>query len=908
MFSNHPFVQNNSHQFQILPPQMLTIQEKDEKWQMQCMDALEYIARIQWLTNQKLLDNYKLVNGEFIPSEYGIEDEYKDPLSQITTDFNVPSFIKNYDIISQPINRLVGEIDLQPDIFTIVGKGELIEGEMMRTKTEMIREYQMADIEKKIKLKLIDKGLDPDFNEFETEEEQQQYLQQIEQESQKLRNPMQIQNWIDREYKHMAVQWAEIELEDQKERFNLADLRRTEFRDLLTTGRRFRHIYLKANGFGIESWNPVNTFYHKSPEVKFIQDGDYVGRIHVISIPDIIDRYGFRMTGKQLSDLQAAYTKTYQEQSLAKTTMDGKPIDYLSPSGIPYATRVPSLDRFINDFAPQVKDFPATSTWFLSEANLDAINGGGAFLNAINGMYQVTEGYWKSAKRIGKLTWINPETQLLEKILIDDNFIIPKYVKEIDGTIEFKEEDEINSVSWTWINEIWSGVKIANAGTHSNLAKPIYLDVQRHDVQFKGETLIYEPKLPVAGQVLNNRNAVSAGLVDLMKPFQFFHNVLMNQAYQFLEKEIMPFILMDVNLIPNDKDWGSGKNKNLEKWMEVAKAWGIVPADTSPENTAGANVNGGQLPRVIDLDMSQRIMTRLNMAQQIKALALDQVGISPQRLGDVKASETATGINQATQNSSIQTSYWFTEFFACERDILKMQLAIAQTLQARNKDILATATKSDLSNSFLKFTDNDFMLYDLHVYISNSQKTVRDLEMVRRLGIENNTLMTKMSDRITMATSNSIPSIVEIIKRSEKENEERQSQEQQMRQQQMEQSKEIADAQLAQEKEQFYAKLENDLSKEYIRASGFNENLSSDANSNTIPDVLEQLKFIENQGVNSTKMSMAQQKLDLDREMSRADRNFQERQLTFKEQQEANKLKLEKEKLKRAKVQGDKSK
>jgi len=907
MFSNHPFVQNSSHQFQVLPPQMLSSAEKNDKWKNQCMDALEYIARVQWISNQKMYDNYKLVNGEFIPSDYGLEEEYKDPLAQITSDFNVSSFIKNYDIISQPINRLVGEIDMQPDVFTIVGKGELIEGEMMRVKTEMIQQYQMSEIEKLINMKLIDKGLDPNFNDFQSEEEQQQYLQQIEQESQKIRNPMQIQDWMDRSYKHMAVQWGEIELEDQKERFNLADLRRTEFKDLLITGRRFRHIYLKANGFGVESWNPINTFYHKSPEVKFVQDGDYAGRIHIISIPDIIDRYGFRMTGEQLSDLQAAYTKTYQESALAKSTMDGKKVDYLSPIGIPYATRVPSLDRFLNDFAPQVKDFPATN-WFLTEATLDAINGGGTFLNAINGMYQVTEGYWKSAKKIGKLTWINPETQVLEKILIDDNFIIPDYVKEVDGTIEFKDEDEINTISWTWINEIWSGVKISNAGTHSNLASPIYLDIQRHDIQFKGETLIYEPKLPVAGQVINNRNTVSAGLVDLMKPFQFFHNVLMNQAYQFLEKEIMPFILMDVNMIPNDKDWGSGKNKNLEKWMEVAKAWGIVPADTSPENTAGANVNGGQLPKIIDLDMSQRILTRLNLAQQIKALAYEQVGIAPQRLGDVKASETATGINQATQNSSIQTSFWFTEFFACERDILRMQLAIAQTLQARNKDILASATKSDLSNSFLKFTDNDFMLYDLHVYISNSQKTVRDIEMVRRLGIENNTLLTKMSDRITMATSNSIPAITEIIKRTEKEQEERQNQEQQLKQQQLDQNKELAEAQLAEQKEQFYDKLENDLSKEYIKASGFNENMGADTNANSIPDVLEQLKFVESQGVNNSKIDLARQKLEHDKAMSIADKQFQERQLAFKQQQEANKMKIAKIELQRDRVRGDKSK
>ena len=68
-----------------------------------------------------------------------------------------------------------------------------------------------------------------------------------------------------------------------------------------------------------------------------------------------------------------------------------------------------------------------------------------------------------------------------------------------------------------------------------------------------------------------------------------------------------------------------------------------------------------------------------------------------------------------------------TKFFACERDILRMQLAMAQTLQARNKDILASATKSDLSNNFLKpfaekfkafFTDEETDLL-LEIYQSD---------------------------------------------------------------------------------------------------------------------------------------------------------------------------------------------
>lgn len=904
MFSNHPFVQNTTHQFQILPPQMLPLNKKDETWKHQCMDAMEYIARIQWMSNQKMYTNYKLVNGEFIPSEYGLEDEYKDPLAQLTQDFNVPSFIKNYDIISQPLNTMTGELDTYPDKFVVVGKGEQFENEKLRVKSDLLKKFLLNQIEQFTNLKLIEEGLDPNFNDFQSEEEQQQYLEQVQQKKEEILNPLQIEDWINTKYRHIAEIWGEVELEDQKERFNLYDVRRVEFKDYLTVGRRFRHIYLKANGFGIESWNPINTFYHKSPEVKYIQDGDYVGQIHILSIPEIIDRYGYLMTSEQLESLQLSYTKSYQDSALVKKTLDGKELDYLHPTGIPYVTRVPSLDRFVNEFAPQVKDFPATA-WFLNEEQLDRINGGENYLNAIAGMYQVTEAYWKSHKRIGKLYWLNPETSIPEKLLIDESFVIPNYITEKQGTIDYQDEDELNTITWTYINEIWKGIKISNAGTHSTLSQPIYLDIRRHDIQQKGDTLIYEAKLPVGGQIANNRNTMSAGLVDLLKPYQFLYNVLMNQAYQYLEKEIMPFILMDINLIPNDKDWG-GK-KNLEKWLDIAKAWGIVPADTSPANTQGANA-GGQLPKVIDLDMSQRIVTRIQLAQNIKQLALEQIGIAPQRLGDVKASETATGINQAMSRSYTQTSSWFTDFFACERELLKMQLNVAQVLQSKNKDVLASMTKSDMTTAFLKFNDNEFSLYDLHVYISNSQEDLRNLEMVRKLGIENNTLMTKMSDRIKMSTSNSIPEIVNTILKTEREETERRMQEQQLAQQQLQNQKQIEDDKLALERELAYAKMQVDLERAYITATGFNENVGQDTNGNTIPDVLEQLKFISTENINASKLNIQQQKLNNDKEIQSKQVALQEAKLNLDKLKEANKLKIEKEKLKRAKVQGDKSK
>jgi hypothetical protein len=907
--SQHPFLLNSGINANHLPPQMIPLSQKNEVWKHQCMDSLELIGRHQWFENQKFYNNYKLVNGEFIPSDYGYdEQEYKDSLTKLSEDFDTPSFLKNYDIISQPLNTMVGELDAYPDTLRIVGKGDQMDNERMRIKSELTQKWYLNKIESEINLKLIERGLDPNFNEFETEEGQQQYLQQVNQAKEELKTPLQIQMYMNTSYRHTAEIWAETELEDQKQRFNLYDVRRTEFKDVLTVGRRFRHIYLKADGFGIETWNPINTFFHKSPEVKFIQNGDYVGQVNLYSLPAIIDRYGYLMSAKQLESLQQDYKNSYLLSITNNKALDGSNIDYNSPTGIPYATPVPTLNKFINENLPSMSNFPnGVVNNFMTDEIFEAITGGNSLNSVLTGMYQVTEGYWKSQKLIYKLYWINPETNVPEKILVDESFIVPNYIIKKEGSIVFnEEEDEINTMTGTWINEIWRGVKINNAGnstTNSGLKKPIYLNIGRHDIQGKGETLIYEAVLPVGGQVVNNRNTTSASLVDMLKPFQFLYNIFMNQIYQYAEKEIAPFMLLDFGMLTNDKDWG-GK-KNLEKWMGVAKSLGIAPVDTSPSNMQGANA-GGQLPKVIDLDMSQRMMTRFSLAQQIKQLALEQVGIAPQRLGDIKASETLGGANQATQRSYTQTSSWFTEFFAGERELMRMQLNVAQMLQAKGKDIMASAVHSDMSNTFLKFNDNEFSLYDLHIYVTNSQEELRNAELVQKLGIDN-TINSKTSDRIKMVTNKSIPAITRIILESEREEMEMRKQQQAQADNQLKQQQEQFEKTIAKEDEHFYAKIKSDERREYIKANGFNENLDEDTDGNTIPDVLDQLKYISSDNMNKGKLANDSMKINNAKELSNAQLQLKREELANDRIKEKNKQVLEKEKLKRAIVQGDKS-
>src|SRR5690606_1698450 len=104
-----------------------------------------------------------------------------------------------------------------------------------------------------------------------------------------------------------------------------------------------------------------------------------------------------------------------------------------------------------------------------------------------------------------------------------------------------------------------------------------------------------------------------------------------------------------------------------------------APLDGSPSNTGNSNFAHFQM---IDLDESSRMVSRMNIADYFERSALSQVGITPQRLGVVAASETATGIQQAQTQSYAQTESYFTRFADFERRCLQMSLDMAQYVQS----------------------------------------------------------------------------------------------------------------------------------------------------------------------------------------------------------------------------------
>lgn len=870
-----------------LPPQMVPLSKKTDAWKEDTMDQLENIGSFQYLHNLSLIENYEMVKGKFIFRHYLEQDEYADMVHQLSREFEIPNYLRHYDIISQVINTLSGEFQKRPDNFRVKGFDENTTNNYIREKSRLLTEYVAQEINKEIELRLAEMGFDPNKQDFQSEEEAQQYQQELQQQKQAL-TPPEIEKYMKYKWQDAAEIWGQHQLEIDRQRYNLPEKERVEFEDMLVSDRCFRHYYLTSNGYDQETWNPVNTFFHKSPDVPEVENGDYVGRILFLTIASTIDRYGHLLTKKQLKKLEK------QKDVIGKEVgRDGY--------GIPYGSIVPYQNYPDGKLMVDTFGFnPAAPIPTLDDNFLTEMSEHNPFYLNTRGYLKIVEAYWKSQRMIGQITYQDPNTGLLAKGLVDETFILPEGWKEINSSLTDYEGD-INTVCWTWVNETWKGKKICKHGTE--MEDDLYFDIAPMPFQFKGDNNPYYCKLPVCGQIFNNRNAQSMSLVDMMKPWQIGFNVAANQLYQIMQREIGRFLIMDVNMLTGMKDWG-GENA-YEKFLLVAKSLGITFVDTSPQNLKGANISN-TMPRDVDLDESTRMISRAKLMEFFEQRALAQVGITPQRLGNVAASETATGTQQAVTQSFAQTESYFTRFAEYKKRTLKMNLDIAQYVQSKNQDITITYAKSDMSRAFVKMNGTELLLADLHVYVSNSQEDIRQLEMLRQLFMTNNNVGATPLDLATVITSNSPAEIKIQLETAMAKNEQKYQEQMQLEQQKIETEKQIAQAQMDFEAEQNQLDRENKVEIAYINSFSRQDDNNADDNADNIPDLLEYDKLSMQADAQTAAAQSAREKQQLDREKFIVDSQMKLRELELKKQELAVRERIENEKVKVAKINKNK--
>ena len=514
------------------PVQFIPSSEKTDDWAAWNLDWLE-LQGVEFLrTNaRRLLKNYKLAKGIIDKSDYIVEEDndYKEMMDVLTKENDSALELKFYPIVPNVINVLSGEFTKRYNKVQFRAVDDKSYNEMLEQKKLKIEESLLADAERNLILKMLEAGMDP------ASEEAQQQLS-----PENMKSLPEIEDYFSKSYRSSIEEWATHQLNVDEERFKMQELEERGFRDMLIADREFWHFRMLEDDYEVELWNPVLTFYQKSPDQRYIADSNYVGKVDLMTVSDVVDKYGYLMDEKQLSSLQRIYPARSAQYQVNGYQNDGSYYDATRSHA--WNTEMPGLAY--RQYASNYMADPARGgdilTQILSQSE-DLEQWGDGNLMRISTIY------WKTQRKVGHLTKIEFDGEVTQEI-IDESFKITE--KPVYDTSIFKNKSKDTllqgeHVEWIWINETWGGVKIGPnvpamwQSTMDDNVNPIYLGINREKpgrlpFQFKGDNSLYGCKLPVEGRVFSDRNTRSTSLVDLMKAYQVGYNMVNNQIADIL--------------------------------------------------------------------------------------------------------------------------------------------------------------------------------------------------------------------------------------------------------------------------------------------------------------------------------------------------------------------------------------
>ena len=871
------------------PLQFLSKKDKDEEWAAWNLDWLEWNGLKQIRRNaRRLMKNYKLAKGIIDRTDYIIEEnnEYKDIVELLTREEATALELKFYPIIPNVINVLVAEFAKRSTKLTYRAMDEFSYNEMLEEKRKMVEETLLADAQMKIVTALLEQGLDPD-----SPEAQQQTSPE------NLKTLPEIEAFFKKDYRSMIEQWASHQHKVDVEKFKIDELEERGFRDMLITDREFWHFNMMEDDYEVELWNPVVTFYHKSPDARYISQGNWVGKIDMFTVSDVIDKFGYIMSEEQLKALEAVYPIRSGGYIVGGYQNDGTYYD--GTKSHEWNVNMPSLAyrQYTTARANSITDGGDIINQILSQGE-DYFDQGTAYL------LRVTQAYWKSQRKVGHLTKITEEGEVTNEVITEDYQVTDKPVYD---TRLFKNKTKDNLVfgehiDWIWINEVWGGIKIGpnipsfwgmnNPGGFS----PIYIGIQKNKIgalkfQFKGDQSLYGCKLPVEGAVFSDRNTKSTALIDLMKPYQIGYNIVNNQIADILVDELGTIIMLDQNTLPKHslgEDWGKG---NYAKAYVAMKNFQMLPLDTSITNTE--NALNFQHFQKLDLSQTERLMSRVQLANHFKQQAYEVIGVNQQRMGQQLSQMTATGIEQATAASYAQTEVFFIQHcdYLMPR-VHQMRTDLAQYYNSTKPSARLTYTTSADEKVNFEINGTDLLMRDLNIFCSTTANHRSVLEQLKGMAMQNNTTGASIYDLGKIVQSDSIAELNNALKSSEdKQTQQKQQemqQQQQMAQEQAKSQQEIEKMKIdaaAAEKEK---DRQRDILVAEIRAAGYGA--MADVNKNEISDYSDAMKEIRatEQYQSQTDIQREKQinenarqsqKMDIEREKLQAQKEIADKQL-----------------------------
>jgi hypothetical protein len=293
---------------------------------------------------------------------------------------------------------------------------------------------------------------------------------------------------------------------------------------------------------------------------------------------------------------------------------------------------------------------------------------------------------WRSARKVGILKYPDERSGKMQTTEVDDTFKL---------TQEFKDMGAV--VTWEWETEIWEGMLIGD---------DIYVNVRPKNNQTKN--------LPYIGFIYNNVNSVATSMVDLVKAHQYTYIIIWWRLEQEIAKAKGKKFIMDMAQLPKSQGW------DVDQWMYYFENMGVIWINSKEEGRKGdptSTANFNQFNSV-DMSLSQVVGQYMEIIKKLESLVEDIMGVSPQRMGDVGASETATGAQTAISRSTNVTKPWFYFHDLVKEEVLTELLELAKIAYMDGTELQLFLSEFEIET--LKIDGDMLNASDMAVFVTNT--------------------------------------------------------------------------------------------------------------------------------------------------------------------------------------------
>lgn len=261
------------------PKQLLLDSEKTEEWCDAMIDAIISTMNTDDspLVHSRLDDirNYNIYNGHVDV------DEYRYVTEQYGAAY--PAKLVNYPIISPKIDLLMGE-------------------ELMRP-----LEKNISTINKNATIRKLDTKIAIEVKKYineQLEELREKTPLPISLELDDLPMPDDVEKFMAYTYKEAVEEVVEDGLDYIINKYNLKDVFKTGFRDMLVTSKEFYKIYAKNGDPYVRRIDPRNLIYDTNSESDYLDDAQWVGEERWLSVNEVLDEFYEVLSREQVNQLE----------------------------------------------------------------------------------------------------------------------------------------------------------------------------------------------------------------------------------------------------------------------------------------------------------------------------------------------------------------------------------------------------------------------------------------------------------------------------------------------------------------------------------------------------------------------------------------------------------------------------